>query len=280
MSQDHPRPEAPLVSVIVPTHNRRNLLHRAVATVVAQSSHDLEVVVVNDGGTDVGRFSDPRVRVIARPVSGGAARARNAGMHQSRGRYLTFLDDDDELLPDRLETSLRAIDRAPVILSWKARLGTTRPTWSRVLEGRVPGELLSGPVPQLGCALVDRRVALPFDESFSVSEDVEWWIRMGQAVNVYTVPAVGYLLRDHAGPRLTARTESRLEHRLRLLEMHAGFFAHYPRAASYHWRRAGGMAAAVGDRELSRRCFWRSFRVHPSPRTALSAARVFSHLAR
>ena len=263
-----------MVSIIVPTFNRGELLRQAVDSALRQTFTDFEVVVVNDGGDPVEEFADPRVHVVRRPSSGGAAAARNAGLDYARGRYVTFLDDDDEFTPDRLALGLRGLEDAPVSLCWKAQLGSGQLEWARRLDGEVPDAMLSAAVPQLGSALVDARLALRMDESFRVSEDVEWWLRMSEVGAVRTIPEVGYLIREHAGPRLRDRVQMRLEHRLRLLEMHQAFFATHRNAAAYHWRRAAGLAATTGDTRLAARCFRSSFRARPSARTVGSAART------
>lgn len=262
------------MSIVIPTFNRGELLDHAVASVTNQTMADLEVVVVNDGGSAVGRFVDPRVRVIDRPSSGGAATARNTGIAAARGRYITFLDDDDEFTPSRLALGMRGITEAPISLCWKAHLGSGEIEWSRRLSGSDPDTLMSAPVPQMGSTLVDARLVVRQDESFSVSEDVEWWVRMSLVAPVHTVPEVGYLIRDHAGPRLRDRVATRLEHRLRLLDMHEQFFSDHHNAAAYHWKRAAGLAATTGDRALAVQCFHRAFTARPSVRTVGSGVRT------
>jgi glycosyltransferase involved in cell wall biosynthesis len=94
-------------SVIVPTRDRADVLGRALRSVLAQTFPDFEVVVVDDGSGDgtrevVDALGDPRVRYVYRDHAGVSA-ARNVGAAQATGRYLTFLDSDDEALPGWLE---------------------------------------------------------------------------------------------------------------------------------------------------------------------------------
>ncbi len=255
----------PLFSVVVPTCGRSELLPLAVASVLRQTVADLEVLVVDDGAGTTGTLpDDPRVRVLSRSERGGAAAARNTGIRAARGRYLTFLDDDDELTADRLALARHGLERAPVALSWKAGLGDGSLRWSRRLDGWVAGTLLEAPVPQLGSAAVQRDVALLLDESYPVSEDVEWWLRMSRVAPVHTVPEVGYLIRDHDGDRLRDRTSARLAARLRLLSAHPDYFAEHRRAAAYQWTRAGGLAEASGRPGTAVAAFARALRARPS----------------
>lgn len=251
-------PEPPLFSVVVPTHDRADLLAKAVASVVVQTVTDFEVVVVDDGaaGADP-RTDDPRVRLVRQP-RGGAASARNAGVMAARGRYVTFLDDDDEFTPDRLELALRGLEKAPIALCWKAEVASREIRWSRALYGDCAGTLLEATVPQLGSAAVRRDLVLPMDHRLQVSEDVEWWIRMSMQGPVHTVGEVGYLIRDHEGTRLRDQVLARLAARVRLVEAHRQYFVEHPAAAAYQWRRAGGMAQSLGLHGRALRYYSRS----------------------
>ncbi|MEO5742185.1 MAG: glycosyltransferase family A protein, partial [Vicinamibacterales bacterium] len=104
------------VSVVIPTQNRRALLSEAIATLMAQTYPDWELIVVDDGSTDdTRRFleaqRDPRMRFIIRESAEGPSAARNAGLAEARGDLIMFLDDDDLLRPEtlaRLSDALRA----------------------------------------------------------------------------------------------------------------------------------------------------------------------------
>ena len=98
-----------LVSVIVPTYNRRETIRAAIASVQRQTFADWELIVVDDGSTDdtaaLIEGSDPRL-VLIRQKNQGVNAARNAAMLRARGQYIAFLDSDDEWLPHHLELSV------------------------------------------------------------------------------------------------------------------------------------------------------------------------------
>ncbi len=103
----------PLVSVVVPTHNRARLLRRTLRSILAQHMVDLEVVVIDDGSTDdTGDVAatDPRVLVIRNRESAGVSAARNRGIAAARGEWIAFCDDDDLWSPDKLNRQLTAAD--------------------------------------------------------------------------------------------------------------------------------------------------------------------------
>lgn len=97
----------PAFSVILCTNNRADRVGLAIGSVLGQTFTDFELVVVDDGSVDntsavVAAIDDPRVRYIYR-ANGGLSAARNTGVAKSSGRYVTFLDDDDDVLPRWLE---------------------------------------------------------------------------------------------------------------------------------------------------------------------------------
>jgi glycosyltransferase involved in cell wall biosynthesis len=122
---------SPLVSVIMPAHNNADTIERAIASVLAQTHANLEVIVVDDHSTDKTRAvvermarADGRVRFVAlteidsyryderlkRNVNAGYA-ARNRGFKEARGAYLTFQDADDASLLNRIEIQLALLAR-------------------------------------------------------------------------------------------------------------------------------------------------------------------------
>jgi len=130
-SIDKPR-RAPLFSVIIPTHNRGQLLRQTLASVLSQREADFEVIVVDDGSTDetpqvLAEYAS-RVTVITQQNAGPGA-ARNRGVAEARGDYVAFLDSDDLWFPWTLTTIRMAIERcAPVSLITSCPCEFTSPT--------------------------------------------------------------------------------------------------------------------------------------------------------
>ncbi len=110
-------PNAPRVSVIIPTYNRAAYLAEALPSVFSQTLGALEVIVVDDGSTDataalLRRCTDPRLRVAAQARRGAAA-ARNRGVLLARAPHLAFLDADDLWQPNKLALQTAALAAAP-----------------------------------------------------------------------------------------------------------------------------------------------------------------------
>lgn len=114
---------APTVAVVIPCYNHARYLAETVASVVAQTYHDWELVIVDDGSTDgspelvrslIRRFAPRPIRLIQQRNSGPGA-ARNAGMAASRAPYILPLDADDLLVATFLEHMVAVLDTAPTI---------------------------------------------------------------------------------------------------------------------------------------------------------------------
>lgn len=111
---------APFFTVIVPTYNRAEKLHRAVMSVLAQSFGDFELLIMDDGSRDnteatIAAVNDNRVHYHWAPNSGGPATPRNRGITFARGQWLCFLDADDLWYPDKLQTICDSIAADPTV---------------------------------------------------------------------------------------------------------------------------------------------------------------------
>ena len=105
-----------MVSIIVPVYNVEGYIDRCLQSMASQTYASLEIILVNDGSTDrtadlCAEFArkDERVRVLTQ-TNKGAAAARNAGIQASEGRYITFVDADDVLLPKAFEKTVQAME--------------------------------------------------------------------------------------------------------------------------------------------------------------------------
>lgn len=112
-----------MISIIIPTYGHPAGLKSAIDSVLCQTCHDWELIVVddNDSGTGARKeteellqsFSDSRIKYIQHTHNMNGAAARNTGIAEANGKYIAFLDSDDEYLPQRLEKCLAVMDNAP-----------------------------------------------------------------------------------------------------------------------------------------------------------------------
>lgn len=191
-----PFTRAPKVSVIVPTYNRPDRLRMALASLVAQTYQDFEVIVVNDAGCDVASVvaacvDRHRITTITHDRNRGLAAARNSGLRAAKGDYIAYLDDDDRYLPHHLETLVDYLDRRECRIAYTDawRVQERQSDGEYVETGRDvpysfefrPAELLVSNYFPVLCVMHDRacldEVGL-FDESLFAHEDWDLWIRM------------------------------------------------------------------------------------------------------
>lgn len=187
----------PRVSVIIPTHNRPELLRVAVASVLGQTLRDLEVIVVDDASIEPGEnqrviraLRDSRIRYFLHPENRGLPATRNTALRHSAAPCVAFLDDDDEWRPSKLELQLELFDRSPastglvychhtIVDHRTDRLTRRRPQ----RRGRAYGALCDTNFLCVSTVALRRecleRVGL-FDESLPYSADYDLWLRVAR----------------------------------------------------------------------------------------------------
>ncbi|MFC3834446.1 glycosyltransferase [Deinococcus rufus] len=190
---------SPRVSVVIPTRGRPELLvSRALRTALAQTLREIEVVVVVDGPDDatteaLSRVGDPRVRVLAQPVSVGGSEARNIGVRAARAEWIALLDDDDEWLPGKLEQQLAVAEahghRVIVACPWIERTprgDSAQPprlpdagesVGDYVLARRSARERSAGLVSSLLFTSRDLLLDVPFHPGLPKHQDWDWLLR-------------------------------------------------------------------------------------------------------
>jgi glycosyltransferase involved in cell wall biosynthesis len=183
----------PLVTCIVPVWNGGPYLAAAIDSILAQDHHPLEVIVVDDGSTDgspaVARSYGDRIRLIEQS-NGGAPAARNAGIDEARGEFVTFLDSDDLYRPAKISAQLRFLTEHPEV---DLCVCTARNFWEPGLEDEQARYEAAGRVliTHHFATLMTRRSTFErvgrLDESRPSGDYIEWFHRatdLGLAVSV------------------------------------------------------------------------------------------------
>jgi glycosyltransferase involved in cell wall biosynthesis len=210
----------PKVSVIIPTYNRASLIAQTLQSVLAQTFHDFEVIVIDDGSKDntrdvIAGFKDPRIRYMYHENAGVAA-ARNTGIKASGGEYVSFLDSDDVLQPNALELSVAVLEKNPqtafshgnaYIMDEKQRVFGLRNRTEKdsyIIDGKeeIRKALRRGNHITTSTVLARRQnleKAGLFDTSFtSGSEDFDLWVRLAGTGDVAYIAAPLIIYRMHA----------------------------------------------------------------------------------
>jgi glycosyltransferase involved in cell wall biosynthesis len=190
------------------------MIRETIASVLAQSERDLEVIVVDDGSTDntrdvIGALTDPRVRHFHKP-NGGPASARNYGLTRSGGAYIAFLDHDDLWPADFLKVMIAALERSPAFGLAYAPItlllddGRQIPSYNEPdgKSGWLAVDLFKHGFVWTSASVM-RRDALEgfrYDESLRRSyEDSDFFLRLSARVQYLYVPNVQAIKTEHAG---------------------------------------------------------------------------------
>ncbi len=207
----------PRVSVIIPTHNRAEVIGEAVESVLAQTYRDLEIIVVDDGSTDRTRDAlagylashGERVRYVWQENAGAPA-ARNTGMRAATGDYIAFLDSDDIYLPRRLEVGVGALeadarlgasylDQRTVDVNGAVLLGSRIERFGGPASGWILPALFRGDLVQTNTITI-RREALAavggFDERLWSGQDTDLWWRLAKQWRIIGVPETLVVVRE------------------------------------------------------------------------------------
>jgi glycosyltransferase involved in cell wall biosynthesis len=264
----------PLVTAVIPTRNRPDLVTRAVRSALKQTYQRMEVVVVIDGpdaATEavLASIQNERLRVIRLPQRVGGASARNAGVEAARGEWIGLLDDDDEWLPNKIECqtriALRSLFQSPVVIS-KFLVREAHGDFLMPRRSPSPGEHTSEylftrkritgtgrfatPVVLCKRSLL---LLMPFRSDLRRHQDTDWYLR------VFEMPGVGLefiddtlaiVHMDHSSPRISPRRD--WEYSIEWLRSVKRLVT--PRAY------AGFIANNVAD-EAAGQCAWSAFPV-------------------
>lgn len=185
MTDDHTNV---LISVVIPCYDREKYIEAAIDSVLAQEYHPLEIIIVDDGSRDssieiIERFGS--AVTLIRQENAGAAAARNTGVRNSLGTFLSFLDSDDLWADDKLAKQLDVMTRQPEIdLAFahaeefiSPELADDVANTIRCREGAMPARLQS-------TMLIRREAFLKvgfFDETLTIGEGIDWLARANDA---------------------------------------------------------------------------------------------------
>ncbi|WP_404401813.1 glycosyltransferase [Idiomarina seosinensis] len=216
--------QQPLVTVYIATHNRPEMLRRALRSVYAQTYPHLEIIVVDDGSAPsaekglVNDIAEKKIRFIRNETPEGACSARNKAIAAATGSYITGLDDDDAFTPGRIENLINAFRHSPRSLSCVASCITEQTS-----AGAITRQFDSGVVTIdmlrhynfLGNQVLTRTEFLQkiggFDESLPAFQDYDTWLRLvkqfGPALKISDPSYIWYTA--HEAQRISGSSEKR-----------------------------------------------------------------------
>lgn len=252
---------APAITVVIPTFNRCHMIANAIKSLQQQTFSDWELVIVDDASTDKTtdvvdshKQKDKRIKYRKHPTNRGGNAARNSGIKTSQGRFISFLDDDDTLAPNKLRlqhaflaqnvntglvySGYRYVDAA----SQKIVKRIPASHRGNVLKAILKKNILGSPTP-----LIRRRCfedAGLFDESLKSSQDWDMWIRIAQYHRFDYIEDYLANVNIH-GEQISVNLESKIKSRKRIYQKYTHLFDQKTRAL--HLRRIGVLQALNGS---------------------------------
>jgi glycosyltransferase involved in cell wall biosynthesis len=252
---------APAITVVIPTFNRCHMIPNAIESLQQQTFIDWELVIVDDASTDKTtdvvysyKKKDKRIRYRKHPTNKGGNAARNLGIRSSRGKCISFLDDDDTITPDKLLRQHAFLEQNPNTgLVYSGYLYVDADTQrvvkqipaiyrGNVLKAILRKNILGSPTP-----LIRRRCfedAGLFDESLTSSQDWDMWIRIAQYHRFDYIKDYLANVNIH-GQQISVNLRSKIRSRKMIYRKYAHLLDQKTRAL--HLRRIGVLQALNGS---------------------------------
>lgn len=223
----------PLVTVYMPTHNRQDLLKRAVDSVLAQTYQPIQLIVVDDGSQDdtpgyLQQMQDAgKLTFLRNETPMGACYARNRALKAANGEFITGMDDDDALKPGRvarlvecfMSGNYACVTSSIVEQTQHGRIGRPHDTGVTTLSQLLHHNRLGNQILTKTSYL---REVEGFDEQMPAFQDYDTWVRLLERFGpAYKLPDLDYIwYTDHESERITKLPEKRLRALQRFEQKH------------------------------------------------------------
>jgi glycosyltransferase involved in cell wall biosynthesis len=277
-----------MVTVVIPTYNRANLIARSIKSVLSQTYQDFELVVVDDGSTDntkevIDSFDDDRIRYVRHSENKGEAATRNTGIKVGRGEYIACQDSDDEWLPEKLAKQVQAFENCPPDIGvvytgfWKIENNekTYIPfSWVNQKEGDIHRELLKGNFIGSPATLIKKecfkKVGM-FDEKLFHLVDWELWLRVSKYYHFRFVDEP-LLVAHYDSDNVSINQDEFIKAQELILEKHFEDFSKDKELLVTYYVYIGDLLISEGDVRKGRSYLTKALKLSPFSVKPLSAA--------
>lgn len=223
--------QSPVLSIVMPVYNRENYIRDAVESILNQTFHDFEFIIINDGSEDntcaiIESYPDERIKLYHNDRNRGIVYSRNHGLQRASGKYVGMFDSDDIALPDKFERQIQFLESHPdtaMVGAWVKWIDDEgKPTGKGWKLTAKPEEIPSLMVFRnyfVQSTVVIRREAIPeggYSEGFDIVEDSKMWFDVARKHKVANIQDYLLLYRMHDG-NISDMSDTHRKHSLKLI---------------------------------------------------------------
>ncbi|MCK5542564.1 MAG: glycosyltransferase [Desulfobacterales bacterium] len=269
----------PIVSVVIPTYNRKNIIVRAIESVLNQTYKNYEIIIVDDGSTDgtvdyIKNNYNFKIKCISQKNM-GASSARNKGISEAKGKYVAFLDSDDEWINSKLTTQVAFLEKNPEIALLCGRtyksddIKKVNSPLTKKIVGNLFNTLYSHSFVSTPTVIVKKDVLDQvggFDTNYKSAEDFDLWLKITKNYQCAFLPGLIAIVNRGEDNLSTDKITLHL-HAVTILESHYDKKLIprrvYKKAISDSYIALGRNHLKSGQISQARKSFISSFKIYP-----------------
>ncbi len=269
----------PIVSVVIPTYNRKDIISRAINSVLNQTYENYEIIIIDDGSTDgtieyIKNHFNSKIKCISQKNKGASA-ARNRGISEANGKYIAFLDSDDEWVESKLKDQFAFLDKNPEIALLCGRtyrsdnVKRVNSSLSKSIVGNLFNTLFMHSFVSTPTVIAKKEVLDAvggFDTSYKSAEDFDLWLKITKNYKCAFLPDLVAIVNRGKDNLSTDKITLHL-HALTILENHYDKNRIprnvYKKAMSDTYIALGRNYLKSGQISKAKKSFIKSFRIFP-----------------
>ncbi|WP_298472006.1 glycosyltransferase [uncultured Psychrobacillus sp.] len=277
--------DSQLISAIITTYKRdKKYLKRAILSVLNQTYTNFELIIVDDNGQNEFQYiveetikeinPNVHIKVIKHEQNMGAQVARNNGIRSANGKFIAFLDDDDEWIENKLDLQLKKFNtnnKLGLVYCWYNICKNNEKTKkirkpSKNLRKGIRDLLRTNFIGSTSFPLIKKecfdKVGL-FDETLKAKQDYDMWLRICKEyqIDFVEVPLCNYYI--HSDERITSNVQNKLESEEIFLKKHINDINKDKKALSFKYRLIGSYYLKLKNIHAGRRCILKSILIYP-----------------
>jgi len=271
----------PEISAIITTFNRANFLKKAIRSALNQTFKDFELLILDNNSTDetetvVKGFPDKKIKYIKhRPLN--ISQARNLGIKEAKGKYIAFLDDDDDWLPNKLKDQIEIFkkEKDPEVMmiygGFIRTYANSKKTEKYIPQskGKITATLLWQKDPVTGSAsnpLIKKEIFKKiggYDEKVLTGEDWEFYLRLSKKYKINFTDKIVLNINQHPGPRLGYKIKEAIDLEILIINKYQEIFKKNRRLLSFYLQKIGGKFCRINQAKKGKQYLKKAIEKNP-----------------